>query len=434
MISSKSKGLFSILLLPLIVFAGFIACNSPAALQSNSSSGSRVKMVADGGVTFTMHHVSSDSSDVYFSINTSPLLYAKSMDRGLYEAHLSIRYQLLPDLDSKQVIDSGSVRLVDEQFKEGNFSLIGKFRIKNPLGQMGFVYLSVTDNNRSYTENFVLKVDKSSDQVRQNFLLFDSTGSNPLFRNYIRNKESCALKMKGWKPADKVWVRYYRREFPLPPPPFSSGSNKPFVFAPDSLFSLTVGADSLLRFSFSTRGIYHFQNDTTLRDGFTVYRRDDDSFPKIISVEQMIPMMRYLTTRQEFEDVLYAAHKKKAFDDFWLRNAGSNERARQLVRSYYNRAQHANNNFSSHVEGWKSDRGLIFTVFGEPNAIYREANGETWIYGEEKSYRSLSFSFVRVINPFSDNDFMLSRSEMFKDEWYKSVDTWRQGRVFNDKP
>lgn len=410
------------------------ACNSSSSLQNASTSGSRIKTVADGGVAFTMYHLSGDSSEVYFSINTSSLLYAKSMDKGLYEAHLTIRYQLLPDLESKQIVDSGSVRLVDEQYKEGNFCLLGKFRLKNPLGQMGFLLLSLTDNNRSYTENYILKVDKSSDQVRQNFLLLDSTGRQPLFRNYSRSNEACKLRMKGWKPADKVWVRYYRREFPLPPPPFSSGSNKPFVFAPDSLFSLTVGSDSLLSFSFGTRGIYHFQNDTTLRDGFTLYRRDDDSFPKIISVEQMIPMMRYLTTRQEFEDVLYAAHKKKAFDDFWLRNAGSNERARQLVRSYYNRAQYANNNFSSHVEGWKSDRGLIFTVFGEPNAIYREANGETWIYGEEKSYRSLSFSFVRVINPFSDNDFMLSRSELFKDEWYKSVDTWRQGRVFNDKP
>jgi GWxTD domain-containing protein len=433
MIIAKKRPLLSFFHLGLFALLS-VACNSPSSLQRSSLGTSSAKMDANAGVNLTMYHLSKDSSEIYFAINTSNLLYAKSMDKGLYEAHITISYKLLPDLDSKQIVDSGSVKVVDDRYSEGNFNLIGSFKIKNPLGQMGFVFLAVTDNNRSYTDNYILKIDKSSDQVRQNFLLLDSAAINPLFRNYVRSNETCALKMHAWKPSEKVLVRYYRRDFPLPPPPFSAGNNKPFVYAPDSVFSLRVGSDSLLRFKFSARGIYHFQNDTSLKDGFTIYKRDDESFPKIVSVEQMIPMMRYLTTRQEFEDVLYAAHKKKAFDDFWLRNAGSNERARQLVRSYYTRAQFSNNNFSSHVEGWKSDRGLIFTVFGEPNAIYRDANSETWIYGEEKSYRSLTFSFVRVINPFSDNDYMLSRSEMFKDEWYKSVDTWRQGRVFNDKP
>jgi len=356
------------------------------------------------------------------------------MDRGLYEANLTIGFKLIPELDSKLIVDSGSVSFVDSRYQEGNFNLLGKLKVKVPLGQTGYLVLSVLDVNRSYAENYVLKVDKLSDQVRQNFLLLDSLGNSPLFRNYIKPDELVTLKMKAWLPSAKVFVRYYRRDFPLPPPPFSSQTNKPFVYAADSVFELSVSQDSLLHFNFTSRGIYHFQNDTSSRDGFTVYRHDDENFPTIVSVEQMIPMMRYLTTRQEFEEVMYAAHKKKAFDDFWLKNAGSNERARQLVRSYYSRAQFANYSFSSHLEGWKSDRGLIYTVFGEPNAVYRENNTETWIYGEEKSYRSLTFTFVRVINPFTDNDFMLSRSEMFKDEWYKSVDTWRQGRVFNDKP
>lgn len=420
-----------LLILPVLLVS---SCTSSSGLQSSSMGSSRGKFDSRGGVQFTMYHISKDSSEVHFSINTSQLLYAKSMDKGFYEAHVSIAYKLLPDLDSKQIVDSGSVAIVDDRFQEGSFNLIGKFRLKNPAGQLGFLLLSVTDNNRNYTESYVLRVDKSSEQVRQNFILLDSAGQTPLFRNYVRAVEKSTLKMDAWKPGTVVWVRYYRRDFPLPPPPFSTNTNKPFVYAPDSVFNLSVGNDSLIRFQFKARGIYHFQLDTTSKDGFSVYRRDDENFPKIISVEQMIPMMRYLTTRQEFEDVLYAAHKKKAFDDFWLKNAGSNERARQLVKSYYNRAQFSNNYFSSHVEGWKSDRGLIFTVFGEPNAIYRDANSETWIYGEEKSYRSLTFSFIRVINPFSDNDYMLSRSEMFKDEWYKSVDTWRQGRVFNDKP
>jgi hypothetical protein len=54
------------------------------------------------------------------------------------------------------------------------------------------------------------------------------------------------------------------------------------------------------------------------------------------------------------------------------------------------------------------------------------------VYGEDASYKSLSFVFVKVINPFSENDYQLNRSDMFKDEWYKSVDAWRQGRAYNE--
>ncbi len=80
----------------------------------------------------------------------------------------------------------------------------------------------------------------------------------------------------------------------------------------------------------------------------------------------------------------------------------------------------------------KTERGLIYTIFGQPNTLYKQENAETWVYGEDASYKSLSFVFVKVINPFSENDYQLNRSDMFKDEWYKSVDAWRQGRAYNE--
>ena len=417
----------------LILFA-FVSC-VPTVKQSTSQSAFR-KLTEDKGpfATFSIYHFSDDSSRVYFAFNSDALLYVKNSVSGAFESRVSINYSLTPDWESKQIIDSGSVYFTDTVCYYGKGFVYGSFVIKSPVGQTGFVRISLFDLNRLYSEYFAIRLDKSSKGVRQDFLLRDSTGAVPVFRNFLQSAESAKVSSRLLNKGAKVFVSYYRREFPLPPPPFSTQPNKPFRYEADSSFMLTADEDSSIKLSFPARGFYHLRLDTSLRDGFTIFRREDDAFPEFKSVESLIPPMRYLSSRQEYDDILYATNKKKAFDDFWLKNAGLTDRAKQLVKSYYSRARYANYFFSSHVEGWRSDRGLIYMVFGEPNVVYRDWNSETWVYGEEKSYSALSLVFMRVVNPFSDNDFQLTRSEMLKDEWYKSVDTWRQGRVFNDRP
>ncbi len=90
----------------------------------------------------------------------------------------------------------------------------------------------------------------------------------------------------------------------------------------------------------------------------------------------------------------------------------------------------ANAHFSSYLEGWKTDRGMIYLIYGSPNTIYRTANTENWIYGDASNINSLQFMFVRVDNPFSDNDFSLERSGNYRQQWYMAVDVWRQGRAY----
>jgi hypothetical protein len=43
---------------------------------------------------------------------------------------------------------------------------------------------------------------------------------------------------------------------------------------------------------------------------------------------------------------------------------------------------------------------------------------------------ALSFTFVKLDNPFSDNDYALQRSANYRNLWYNAVDLWREGRVY----
>ncbi|HRD38102.1 MAG TPA: GWxTD domain-containing protein, partial [Bacteroidia bacterium] len=108
------------------------------------------------------------------------------------------------------------------------------------------------------------------------------------------------------------------------------------------------------------------------------------------------------------------------------------ERAKTLLKRYYARVTESNKLFTSYLPGWKTDRGMIYIVFGAPNNMYKFNGGETWVYGEETQSYAVRFHFKKVINPFSDNDYIMERNEYYKEAWYRAVDYWRQGHIYID--
>jgi GWxTD domain-containing protein len=152
----------------------------------------------------------------------------------------------------------------------------------------------------------------------------------------------------------------------------------------------------------------------------------DEGFPEIYTPEQLRAPLKYITTNKEFDLLMASDQPKAAVDNFWLSKAGNEERAKSLIQKYYRNVEESNAYFTSYLEGWKTDRGLIYTVLGKPNYVYRSENTEEWIYGEPEHRNSLWFTFVKVKNPFTDRDYMLLRSPTFKDPWNITVQSWRR--------
>ena len=144
----------------------------------------------------------------------------------------------------------------------------------------------------------------------------------------------------------------------------------------------------------------------------------------------MLEPLKYLTTRQEFKNLQDRGANKETIDDFWFRVAGNRERGKAIIREFYNRIEEANRFFTSYLEGWKTDRGMIYLIYGPPNVIYKTLDSENWIYGEQNNVLSVNFTFYKVDNPFTENDYYLSRSPVYRSSWYRAVDSWRQGKVY----
>ncbi len=158
----------------------------------------------------------------------------------------------------------------------------------------------------------------------------------------------------------------------------------------------------------------------------------EKQFPKMETLNALCTNVRYITSRSEYEEMQKGNERKRRLDEFWLACAGSRDKARDLIRIYYRRVHEANLFFTNHREGWKTDRGLVHIVYGNPSRIYRSETEEVWLYGDENSLNSITFTFRRMPSPFSDNHYVLNRDPVYKSNWSRAVDSWRSGRVFNE--
>jgi GWxTD domain-containing protein len=402
------------------------ACGSSKQTTSVPQNTSYKKEMNTMHPQFLVFNSSDSVSEIHYKVASKELLYTRPDGINFY-SNVLISYRLYSSYDSKEILDSGSVRLVDQNNTGADKSLIGKLIVKAKSPMSYFVRLKVMDLNRNNEVVAMTSIEKDNDLNRQNFLVRSVATDAPIFRSYIKTGEELMLSYKS-KINVTAFVRYYNREFPLAVPPFSMTEPKPFHYQPDSTFTMQLNEGSA-KFIAGKKGFYHIQLDTSRRDGITLFNFSD-VFPDIKRADDMVPPLRYITSKQEYDALMSSQAKKASVEKFWMECTGNQERAKEVIRKYYNRVQDGNAFFTSYVEGWKTDRGMVYLIYGAPNVIYKTANSETWTYGEENNINSLSYTFSKVNNPFTDNDYSLDRSANYKQAWYTAVDIWRQGRAY----
>jgi GWxTD domain-containing protein len=371
-------------------------------------------------------NVTKDTSRLFFSIRPSDLLYVKRDTSTEFYSSYSISYTIYNSYENKEVVDTGSTYFEYQQVLDSDSPIRGSMDISIAGGSDYVLQVMLTDHHRNQAVATFLELDKTGDQSANNFLVMDMDLQVPLLTDHIHRDTEIRM-ISTISNRDSIWLRYYDRSYPLPRPPFSASDLKTISYKSDVAEWIRLDERLLI----SEQGIYHFQFDTLSDEGITLFRFNDD-YPRITSAEELIEPLRYLTTMDEYLKLKGSADKKAAIDEFWLQLSGSHERGRVLIKSYYSRVQFANKHFHSYLEGWKTDRGLIYIIFGPPGTIYRSDDSESWNYGQMNSYSSLIFTFDKVENPFTNDDYHLRRAAIYESPWYRAVDSWRSGRVVND--
>jgi len=252
----------------------------------------------------------------------------------------------------------------------------------------------------------------------------ESLSERPVFESFLPDQEPIRLRIADTTHT-AVFCKVFFRTFQAAFPPFIDRQREQFDYRIDSSFMLQVSSGITEYVQLARQGFYFFQTDTNDLEGFTLFRAYQ-GYPKVNTPLRMIEPLRYLTSSEEFEKLRSSAFPKTAVDSFWVQITGGADRAVEMIRSYYSRVEDANSFFFSFCEGWKTDRGMIYIIFGPPSAVYRSDTEEIWTYGEPNHRLSMQFVFMKVMNPFTDNDYILQRQTNYKTYWYNAVRQWRR--------
>ncbi|HEX6891331.1 MAG TPA: GWxTD domain-containing protein [Chryseolinea sp.] len=243
------------------------------------------------------------------------------------------------------------------------------------------------------------------------------SNGKPVGTNYV--KINTGVTLAG--DSDNKVISYYEDDFPAAVPAFSEGMAKVArSMEVDSTFALSANQE----ISFSKPGLYLVQKDTSSAEGLAFRVQDD--YPRLARVESLADPLIYICTKQEFEKIKAAKGDKKAFDRVILSVTGNTERAKNLMRNYFKRVEWANAYFTSYKEGWKTDRGMIYILFGLPEEVYKFSDREVWNY--KSASLKATFNFVKSSTLFDPDNYVLIREKKFQETWYEKVDLWRNAR------
>jgi len=371
-------------------------------------------------IEYLVNHINDDSSKIYARVKANELFFIKSTVSDGQFADIQFKYRVYNSFSNKQIVDSATLILNFRKDLIGDTIEI-ELPIKIKRDSTYSAKIIFTDLNRERKETDYIFIDKKSRYTNQNFLVKNKENNIFVFDRIIKsnkyyNIENSRVKQKSF------FVSYYSTKFRPAFLPFSTQVKK-INLTPDSIFSIK---NNLF---ITKKGLFFLRADTNIAKGISLLNFTPN-YPKLKTPEELLDPLQYITSSSEFKKLRNNPSKKLAVDKFWLNITGNKNRARELIKIYYTRVKLANIYFTSYKEGWKTDRGMIFTVFGAPTIVYKSDKYEKWIYGENQTNAGLIFLFEKKNKFFSDTDYELHRNQVYKTTWYQAVDVWRNGRAF----
>lgn len=155
------------------------------------------------------------------------------------------------------------------------------------------------------------------------------------------------------------------------------------------------------------------KNDLTISAGKYFVSRWVGVPGSIRDLDKAIAQMVYIATSSELDEIQNAPtqeEKIKRYLDYWKKkDPDPRTEDNPVFDEYYRRVAFSNENFSHYIEGWRTDRGMVYIILGAPNNInrhpfeYDSKPYEVWEYYElNKSFIFLDetgFGDYRLITP-----------------------------------
>ena len=379
---------------------------------------------------YSIFHENFKYSILYIRAYPSELRFDQANEQSEYRALFRIKYELI-HLDNPNaegaVVDSASVIYKLKGQDEKRPAFFASLTIPVEQGNRYLLRIESEDLNRGSIGLEYLYVDKSNSFGAQNFKVVSLFSGYPKFMRFFLPGEKFNIRYRD-QSLDSIYVRYYKLESELPRPPITATGDYTLSYTPDTsfVFPTTDTAD----YNLSLKGMYLVSVDPKEEDGLTLFNFGG-SFPEVKGPDDLMEPLFYLATQAEYRDLRKQPNRKLAVDDFWLKIGKNVEKSRELIRIYYNRTVYSNLYFTSNKEGWKTDQGMIFILFGPPRRIQMTANGENWYYNSRRRSKTVEFKFDRQPDAFFNQHLVWTKTTDSQMYWNEALRSWRNGKVYS---
>jgi len=408
-------------ILPVILLACCSGCSSVGSLAKTDISRLYSPKYNPPDYSLQSYHLNDSLTSFSIRFPNEKITFSNQGSAAKPVRRIKIALTIL-DPGSGKLVDSITTFIADSSANVSQY-LVHSFVLKVPSGAE-YSALSTLSDLAAGKEYILCQPVRKKSRGTSGWYRCVTGSGDPVFDDYIESGSSYRL-LTDDTSFHHVYCSAFFHQFTPPLPPFTAKDRDPFDYHVDSAFQLSLKGGESDLFRLGKPGIYFFRSDSMETEGYTLFCVYD-GYPRINTTGRMLEPLRYLTSGQEYKQLAESLQPKEAVDNFWLSLSGGADRAVEMIRNYYGRVEDANRFFFSFCEGWKTDRGMIYIIFGPPNVVYRSGQAEFWTYGEVNNYRSMEFVFIKVINPFTGNDYILQRQENYKPYWYNAVQQWRR--------
>jgi len=124
------------------------------------------------------------------------------------------------------------------------------------------------------------------------------------------------------------------------------------------------------------------------------------------NISQAIQNMRYILDDDEWKRLRKAKseEQERLFIEYWVgRDPTPGTKENELMDEYFSRINYSNVNFKTYTDGWKSDMGMIYILFGPPDDLETYNDPLSRMYQQRWHYYRINkfFDFVDE-NGFGD--------------------------------
>lgn len=414
---------FLLFLLFSFMFSSAYSCKGSKKTVTNYAYQYRAKSASDA--LQLQYHASSDTTtDVYLKLPDA-LKNNSTQNKFRFNVYL-FWYN---DNKEEVPVDSATLNFNISKTELGSKPIM--FKASLPIEAPNIHWLKIVAveefTGAAYRGNMV--INRSFDNEKQrdyNYLIRDPLTQLPILANYVPVNTPLTLQYRDNRKQQDFVIAYYKTSIPQAKPPYSTQASITYPTRPDSVITTNNA-----QFVPTTTGLYCIKTTKSNEYG-KVLVVVPQSYPKLTTAQELIVPLRYITRNEEYNALNNNRLSKKAIDDFWLERAGSYARGKILIKEFYGRVQKANTLFTTQQQGWKTDQGLIYIIFGEPDYVYKGLEVEQWTYAANNVHQDIRFVFsVESNSPFTTQAMQLVRQVDYAEIWNMAVYEWRKGLIGN---